>query len=210
MSKINYNIIGTILYTLILLLLFLLCCGFYFFGLNPCVILFWGKGLLLFSSSILGYFFSLVFRWKDARVFYVGWIPVILWLICFVLNENSRLRYIKSNTCKVRKVYVDDFSIGSSSTGLYLKYKKSDTKTFYIRSSKRENLEKKSFSVKKFKQGDSLLIIYPVGCSKLSIIYKPYPTKEEFTKCNDYGYYVNGQLYSKEEYEQMFGKNGTK
>lgn len=210
MSKINYNIIGAILYTLILLLLFLLCCGFYFFGLNPCVILFWGKGLLFFSSFILGYFFSIMFKWKDARIFFVGLIPVMLWLICFVLIENSRLRYIKSNPCKVHKVYVYDHFIGSEGSGLYLKTKKSDKKSFYMRVSKRTTLEKKSFSVKKFKQGDSLLIIYPVGCSKLSIIYKPYPTKEEFNKCNDYGYYVNGLLYSKQEYEQLFGNNGTK
>jgi len=45
---------------------------------------------------------------------------------------------------------------------------------------------------------------------KSGIIYKPYPTKEEFNKCNDYGYYVNGLLYSKQEYEKLFGNNGTK
>ena len=140
----------------------------------------------------------------------MGLIPFLLFIPCDILNELNGIEYVKRNACQVRKVYVHNTFRGSSGAGLYLKTKKSDKKSFYMRVSKRTTLEKKSFSVKKFKQGDSLLIIYPVGCSKLSIIYKPYPTKEEFNKCNDYGYYVNGQLYSKQEYEQLFGKNGIK
>lgn len=207
-SKIRILFISV--YFIVLIYLVLVCSGYYYPGWNPCFLFSIGTLMVIFIISIVGFLFSLILKIKKNRFVFVGLIPFLLFIPCDILNELNGIEYIKRNACQVRKVYVHNTFRGSSGAGLYLKTKKSDKKSFYMRVTKRTTLEKKSFSVKKFKQGDSLLIIYPVGCSKLSIIYKPYPTKEEINKCNDYGYYVNGLLYSKQEYEKLFGNNGTK
>lgn len=100
----------------------------------------------------------------------------------------------------VKKAYVESTYMGKNRNSIKVKYR--DSNYYYTRTiSYRLNFRSEDFS-----KGDSLLVLHVADCPRLVQIFSAYPTPEEWAKCKEYGYLIDGKLFSKEEYETMFQK----
>lgn len=149
---------------------------------------------------LIGYGVALVLKIeKSKRFLFYLIIPIIS--VAFILGYLSfkEKNYLYSSTCFVRIAKVKDINRGKNTHYVDVTYRKDGTR--YKRNGVRF-LGKSA--VKTLHIGDSLLVLSVKDCDAIMYVYKPHPTVQEFRKCADYGYYFNGNLYSKEEFE---GKN---
>lgn len=135
---------------------------------------------------------------KSSRFLFYFFIP-LLCFIFFSLYAHFNEKYIaKTSTSIVRVGEVKDIYWGSQYSYVDITYRK-DGKRY-----KRNEVRFLGKSaVKTLHIGDSLLVLSVKDCDAIMYVYKPHPTLQEFKKCADYGYYFNGNLYSKEEFEGM-------
>jgi hypothetical protein len=202
-NKKTQKLYSVIYYTMVLLV-FILTSGliplgdkcFYFSKIHPCLAL---LSLFIFVP-VLGLIYSIVSGVeKPKRVLFYGMIPIIFGMTNFPFSLRTPHLYIERNECIVRKAIVTDKFIGKVNQSINIKYK--DDQYIYRRTYNNYRLRIKDIEI-----GDSILIMHVDGCTELSRVYNAKPTAEEWAKCKEYGYLIDGKLYSKEEYENEIGK----
>ena len=166
-------------------------CGFYSDDV------FYRKVLIFVISPLIGYLFALVLKvGKKSRSYFYGLIPLMIFICAFLIDYRLKPQRTFSQTCIVRKAIIYKTFSGKNRQRVTVKF--SDETYNY-----QWELRLIKYSANKLQEGDSLLIMYAKDCDVLREVYKPKPTITEFEKCTDYGYYYNGKLYSKGEFEAI-------
>jgi hypothetical protein len=149
---------------------------------------------------IVGWGIALLLRIdKSSRFLFYLIIPIISFSSIMLIRYFKQKQIARTSTGIIRIAKIKDIYWGSQTSYLDITYRK-DGKRY-----KRNEVRFLGKSaVKTLHIGDSLLVLSVKDCDAIMYVYKPHPTLQEFKKCADYGYYFNGNLYSKEEFE---GKN---
>ena len=161
--------------------------------------IFWAKVATVFIVLPLsGFLFSYHYKIRKTNwMFYWAGIPMLVMLFIGFFESRNEYKYIIDNATMVKKAYVQSTYMGKNRNSIKVKYR--DTNYYYTRTiSYRLNFRSEDFS-----KGDSLLVLHVDGCPGLVQIFSAYPTPDEWAKCKEYGYLIDGKLYSKEEYEKM-------
>lgn len=157
--------------------------------------------ILWFFIPLVGFIVSVLIKVKkENRIFFWGGIPIIVIILAGVIESRNEYKYIMNNATMIKKAYVESTYMGKNRNSIKVKYR--DSNYYYTRTiSYRLNFRSEDFS-----KGDSLLVLHVADCPRLVQIFSAYPTPEEWAKCKEYGYLIDGKLFSKEEYERMFQK----
>lgn len=167
---------------------------------NNRAIIGYGFLVILIGLPVFGYVISLLLRVeKSNRFLFYLIIPIVSGVFVYGYKGEKRKKIAKTSICIVNIAKVEDIHRGKNTHYVDVTYRKDGTR--YKRNGVRF-LGKSA--VKTLHIGDSLLVLSVKDCDAIMYVYKPHPTVQEFRKCADYGYYFNGNLYSKEEFE---GKN---
>lgn len=156
--------------------------------------------IILVGLPLFGFLFSVLLKIeKSTRFLFYLFIPIVSGIFVFGCQGEKRKKIAKTSICIVNIAKVKDINRGKNTHYVDVTYRK-DGKRY-----KRDEVRFLGKSaVKTLHIGDSLLVLSVKDCDAIMYVYKPHPTLQEFKKCADYGYYFNGNLYSKEEFE---GKN---
>ncbi|MBL4560321.1 MAG: hypothetical protein JKX79_04995 [Labilibaculum sp.] len=153
--------------------------------------------VLLIFVPVLGVLFSWLVKIKKSNWFiYYAVVPIVVFAVCSGIKDKLKTQRTFSQTCIVRKAIIYKTFSGKNRQCVTVKF--SDETYNY-----QWELRLIKYSANKLQEGDSLLIMYAKDCDVLREVYKPKPTITEFEKCTDYGYYYNGKLYSKGEFEAI-------
>ena len=149
---------------------------------------------------IVGWGIALLLRIdKSSRFLFCLIIPIISFSSIMLIRYFKQKQIARTSTGIIRIAKIKDIHRGKNTHYVDVTYRK-DGKRY-----KRDEVRFLGKSaVKTLHIGDSLLVLSVKDCDAIMYVYKPHPTLQEFKKCADYGYYFNGNLYSKEEFE---GKN---
>ncbi len=134
---------------------------------------------------------------KSNRFFYYLVIPIICTISIFSFRYSNKKKIANLNVCIVSIAKIKDTYAGNQTNYVDVSFRKNGHR--YKRTGVRF-LGKGVASTLHI--GDSLLVLSVMDCDAIMYVYKPHPTLEEFKKCEDYGYYANGILYSKDEFEE--------
>ncbi len=156
--------------------------------------------IILVGLPLFGFLFSVLLKIeKSTRFLFYLFIPIVSGIFVFGCQGEKRKKFAKTSTGIIRIAKIKDIHRGKNTHYVEITYRK-DGKRY-----KRDEVRFLGKSaVKTLHIGDSLLVLSVKECDAIMYVYKPHPTLQEFKKCADYGYYFNGNLYSKEEFE---GKN---
>ena len=134
---------------------------------------------------------------KSNRFFFYLLIPIASWLIVSFISYFNAKNVLRSSVCIVRTATIKDTYASNQTNYVDVIFRRGDHR--YKRNGVRF-LGKGVASTLHI--GDSLLVISVKDCDAIMYVYKARPTTEEFLKCKDYGYFYDGKLYSKEEFEK--------
>jgi hypothetical protein len=156
--------------------------------------------ILWLFIPLMGFIVSLLIKAKkENRMFFWGGIPIIIIILAGISESRNEYKYIIDNATLVKKAYVQSTFMGSNRNSITVKYR--DSNYYYTRTISYWL----KFRSENFSKGDSLLVLHVDGCPRLVQIFSAYPTPDEWAKCKEYGYLIDGKLYSKKEYENETG-----
>jgi hypothetical protein len=157
--------------------------------------------VLWFFIPVIGFIVSVLIKMKkENRIFLWGGIPIIVIIITGISENHNEYKYIMDNATLVKKAFVQSSFVGKNSNSIEVKFR--DSNYYYTKTIS----YKLNFRSENFSKGDSLLVIHVDGCPRLVQIFSPYPTPTEWDKCRECGYWLDGVLYSKEEYDSITSK----
>jgi len=144
---------------------------------------------------IMGFLIEKIFSIKkELKGLFSGVLPLLFSLITLPVSFKSKHNFIEESNCLIRKGVVVDKFVGKVNQSIKVNYM--DDQYRYKKTYSNFRLKIKDIEI-----GDSILIMHVDGCTELSRVYNAKPTPEEWAKCKEYGYLIDGKLYSREEYE---------
>ncbi|MGV8830292.1 MAG: hypothetical protein ACWA6U_18445 [Breznakibacter sp.] len=134
---------------------------------------------------------------KTNRFIYYLLIPILGAGFVLGFLSHKKEKFLYSSVCIVRTAVIKDTYAGNQSNYVDVSFRRGEHRY------KRNGVRFLGKGVASTLQiGDSLLVISVKDCEAIMYVYKARPTSEEFLKCQDFGYFYDGKLYSKEEFEK--------